>query len=101
MILLCGSSLSCFRPYSLVSPLWWRYLQNLRQSLDAQQRWPYLGNAAKYFCAAQVAVVGIFFPSQRHTTWWLFAFAAATLYQIWWDVRTACIRPLTACDDSA
>lgn len=76
---------------SLVSPLWWRYLQNLRQSYDGKRRWPFLGNAAKYFCAAQVAVVGIFFPSQRRTAWWLCAFALATLYQVWWDVRVPCI----------
>jgi hypothetical protein len=73
-------------PLCVVSPLWWRYLQNLRQTADFKQRWPYLGNAAKYFCAAQVAVFGVFYPEWQKSPYWLLAFCAATLYQIWWDV---------------
>lgn len=73
-------------PMCMVSPLWWRFLQNLRQAYDHQQRWPYLGNALKYFLAAQVAMIGLFHPSCKQTWWWLSSFVIATLYQIWWDV---------------
>jgi hypothetical protein len=68
------------------SPLWWRFLQNLRQSHDNKKRWPYLGNALKYFVAAQVSMVGLFDPSKKSKVLWLLAFVGATLYQIWWDV---------------
>lgn len=70
----------------MIGPLWWRFLQNLRQSFDAKQRWPYLGNALKYFVAAQVAMFGLFHPHYQRTTWWLTSFVLATLYQIWWDI---------------
>ena len=72
--------------HSMISPLWWRFLQNLRQCFDAKQRWPYLGNALKYFVAAQVAMFGLFHPHYQRTTWWLTSFVVATLYQIWWDI---------------
>ena len=73
-------------PLCMISPLWWRFLQNLRQTHDARQRWPYLGNALKYFCAAQVAVFGVFYPASHQSVLWLMSFVFATLYQIWWDV---------------
>jgi hypothetical protein len=66
--------------------LWWRFLQNLRQSHDHKKRWPYLGNALKYFVAAQVSMLGLFDPSKKEKVLWVFAFVGATLYQIWWDV---------------
>ena len=72
-------------PACIVSPLWWRFLQNLRQAHDAKQRWPYLGNAFKYFLAAQVALFGVFTPSNKKTFIWIMSFVIATLYQIWWD----------------
>jgi len=71
---------------SMLSPLWWRFLQNLRQTFDYRERWPYLGNALKYFCAAQVAMFGVFHPEQQKTFAWLTSFVVATLYQVWWDV---------------
>ena len=73
-------------PLCSASPLWWWFLQNLRQTFDEKQRWPYLGNALKYFCAAQVAMFGVFHPDQHDNPLWLAAFVLATLYQIWWDV---------------
>jgi hypothetical protein len=66
----------------MVSPLWWRFLQNLRQSYEAKQRWPYLGNALKYFVAAEVALFGVFDPSKKQTYLWLSCFVIATLYQV-------------------
>jgi hypothetical protein len=70
----------------MVSPLWWRFLQTLRQTFDYKHRWPYLGNAAKYFCAASVAVFGVFDPSLRSSPIWLTGFVVATLYQVFWDI---------------
>ena len=77
---------TCILPICMVSPLWWRFLQNLRQCYENKQRWPYLGNAFKYFFAAQVASFGVFHPSLKENTLWLSCFVIATLYQIWWDV---------------
>lgn len=73
-------------PMCMVSPLWYRFLQNLRQTHDNKRRWPYLGNALKYFVAAQVAMFGVFQPKHRETFAWLTSFVLATLYQIYWDV---------------
>jgi hypothetical protein len=73
-------------PACMVSPLWWRFLQNLRQSYDNKQRWPYLGNAFKYFIAAQVSMMGLFDPSKKQNALWILCFVCATLYQTWWDV---------------
>ena len=73
-------------PACMFSPLWWRFLQNLRQTYEHKKRWPYLGNAFKYFIAAEVAIFGAFNPSRKQDFLWLFSFAAATMYQIWWDV---------------
>mmetsp|Transcript_1871 Transcript_1871/g.2243 ORF Transcript_1871/g.2243 Transcript_1871/m.2243 type:complete len:343 (+) Transcript_1871:121-1149(+) len=75
-------------PACLVSPLWWRYCQTLRQCYDTKKRWPYLGNAFKYFLAAQVVIFGVFFgPDQNeHFSWWVCLYVLATTYQILWDI---------------
>lgn len=73
-------------PMCMISPLWWRFLQNLRQTFDFRKRWPYLGNALKYFAAAQVAMIGVFYPDKQRTPGWLASFVLATLYQVWWDI---------------
>ena len=73
-------------PACTVSPLWWRFCQCLRQCYDTKKRWPYLGNAAKYFFAAQVAMFGVFDPEKTGSAIWILAFVCATLYQLWWDV---------------
>jgi len=72
-------------PACTVSPLWWRFLQNLRQAYDYRKRWPYLGNAFKYFIAAEVALFGLFVPTNKDSFIWISCFVIATLYQIWWD----------------
>lgn len=77
---------TCVLPACMVSPLWWRFLQNLRQTYDNKQRWPYLGNAFKYFIAAQVSMMGLFDPSKKSSVLWILCFVFATLYQIFWDV---------------
>lgn len=73
-------------PMCMMSPLWYRFCQNLRQTYENKSRWPYLGNALKYFIAAEVGIVGVYMQSQRQSTLWLLGFVSATLYQIWWDV---------------
>ena len=73
-------------PACTLSPLWWRFLQNLRQCFDSKQRWPYLGNAFKYMLAAEVAIFGMFDPSVKKHPVWITCFFVATLYQVWWDV---------------
>jgi len=72
-------------PSCMVSPLWWRFLQNLRQCYETKQRWPYLGNALKYLIAAEVALFGVFNPGNKSTVVWITCFTGATLYQVWWD----------------
>jgi len=73
-------------PACMVSPLWWRFLQNLRQAYEHKKRWPYLGNAFKYFVAAEIAMFGVFDPAKKEHIAWLTSFVLATLYQVWWDV---------------
>ena len=59
----------------------------MKQVYESRQRWPYLGNAFKYFIAAQVAMIGVFHPQTSFNSFlWLGSFVIATLYQIWWDV---------------
>jgi len=71
-------------PACMISPLWWRFLQNMRQTYDNEQRWPYLGNAFKYFCAAAVAMTGVYHPRlvNQGSPVWLACFVLATLYQV-------------------
>jgi EXS family len=69
-------------PACMISPLWWRFLQTIRQSYESQKRWPYLGNSFKYFLAAQVAMLGVYHPSVRHSTLWICSFVIATVYQV-------------------
>mmetsp|Transcript_15216 Transcript_15216/g.28629 ORF Transcript_15216/g.28629 Transcript_15216/m.28629 type:complete len:585 (-) Transcript_15216:89-1843(-) len=73
-------------PACTVSPLWWRFCQCLRQCYDTKKRWPYLGNAAKYFFAAQVAMFGVFDPEKTGSAIWIIMFVLATFYQLWWDI---------------
>ena len=69
-------------PACMISPLWWRFLQTIRQTYDSKQRWPYLGIALKYFVAAQVAMVGVYHPHMQQNFLWLTCFVCATLYQV-------------------
>jgi EXS family len=69
-------------PACMISPLWWRFLQTMRQCYDTKQRWPYLGNSFKYFFAAQVAMLGVYHPGFQHSPSWILSFVAATLYQV-------------------
>eukprot|EP00531_Pseudo-nitzschia_arenysensis_P020326 CAMPEP_0116149594 /NCGR_PEP_ID=MMETSP0329-20121206/19054_1 /TAXON_ID=697910 /ORGANISM="Pseudo-nitzschia arenysensis, Strain B593" /LENGTH=735 /DNA_ID=CAMNT_0003645965 /DNA_START=168 /DNA_END=2371 /DNA_ORIENTATION=+ len=73
-------------PMVAILPLWMKYLQTLRQAYDAQKRWPYLGNAFKYLSAALVIIYGTVHPEQRRSPIWMSCFAAALIYQIFWDV---------------
>lgn len=75
-------------PACMVSPLWWRYCQTLRQCYDTKKRWPYLGNALKYFLAAQVVILSVFFEPKKQNYFyiWIGLYVVATIYQIAWDI---------------
>ena len=73
-------------PSCALLPLWWKFLQTLRQAYDEEKRWPHLGNAFKYLTATLVILYGMTHPENRRSPWWIVAFLAAVLYQIWWDV---------------
>lgn len=72
-------------PSCALLPLWWRFLQALRESYDYKQRWPYLGNAFKFLSAAAVIMYGMTHPEQRNSLSWMLIFFLNVLYQIWWD----------------
>jgi len=72
-------------PAIAVLPLWWKFLQTLRQAWDHDKRWPYLGNAFKYLSAALVVMYGMAHREGKRSWWWVASFLLATLYQIWWD----------------
>ena len=73
-------------PSCSLLPLWWRFLQTLREAYDNGQRWPYLGNAFKYLTAALVILYGMAHPDERTSPGWILCFSLALMYQIWWDV---------------
>lgn len=72
-------------PSIAILPLWWKFLQTLRQAWDHRKRWPYLGNAFKYLSAALVVMYGMAHREGKRSWWWVTAFVASCLYQIWWD----------------
>ena len=73
-------------PSCAILPLWWKFLQTLREAYDTGKRWPYLGNAFKYLTASMVVLYGMTHPEDRRSPWWIVSYAACVLYQIWWDV---------------
>lgn len=73
-------------PAAALLPLWWKFLQTLRQSYDSGKRWPHYGNAAKYLSASIVILYGMANPEDRRSSWWLVCFGLCIVYQIWWDV---------------
>jgi hypothetical protein len=46
-------------PGVAILPLWWRFLQCLRQARDHRCRWPYYGNAFKYLTATLIVLYDI------------------------------------------
>lgn len=75
-----------FIPSCMILPLWFRFMQCLRQCYEARKRWPYLGNAMKYMIAAEVAMFGAFDPEKKKSFSWNACFFFATFYQTFWDV---------------
>ncbi|KAL7569106.1 hypothetical protein ACA910_016941 [Epithemia clementina (nom. ined.)] len=73
-------------PSCALLPLWWKFLQTLRQSYDTGNRWPHLGNAFKYLSATLIILYGMTHPENRRSSLWIFSFVACIMYQIWWDV---------------
>jgi EXS family len=72
-------------PSCALLPLWWKFLQTLRECYDNSERWPYLGNAFKYLSAAVVIMYGMTHPEERGSATWMFVFFLNWVYQIWWD----------------
>jgi EXS family len=72
-------------PSCALLPLWWKFLQTLRQAYDTKQRWPYLGNAVKYLSAGIVILYGMTHREDQRSAWWIPAFGITLLYQIYWD----------------
>ncbi|KAL3783264.1 hypothetical protein ACHAWO_013356 [Cyclotella atomus] len=72
-------------PLVAILPLWYRFLQTLKQAYDSGKRWPYLGNALKYFTAGLVVLYGMTHSTGDRGYWWVVSFVATTIYQIIWD----------------
>ena len=73
-------------PSCALLPLWWKFLQTLRQSYDTGHRWPHLGNAFKYLSATLIILYGMTHPENRRSSLWIVSFVVCTCYEIWWDV---------------
>jgi EXS family len=73
-------------PSCALLPLWWKFLQTLRECYDTGKRWPHLGNAFKYLTASVLILYGMTHQEDRRSSWWYVCFALAVMYQIWWDV---------------
>ena len=73
-------------PSCAILPLWWKYLQTLRQAHDTNKRWPYQGNSLKYLLSTLVIIYGMTHPEEFRSKWWLLSFFLTLVYQIWWDV---------------
>lgn len=72
-------------PSCALLPLWFKFLQTLRECYDSGKRWPHLGNAFKYFSASMVILYGMTHPEDRRSPLWLLSFALSLIYQIAWD----------------
>ena len=73
-------------PTCAVLPLISRFLQTLRQAYDEQRRWPYLGNAFKYFTASLVIFYGMTHSEEERSQWWKYCFVSCLAFQLWWDL---------------
>ena len=72
-------------PLVAMLPLWFRFLQTLQQAYDTGKRWPYLGNAFKYFTAGLVVLYGMTHAAGERGVGWVVGFGVTTVYQIVWD----------------
>jgi hypothetical protein len=92
-------------PACALLPLWFKFLQTLRECYDSGKRWPHLGNAFKYLSASLVVLYGMTHPEDRRSPLWLISFGLAVLYQIFWDTvmewELFVIAPRTTSDDGA
>ena len=73
-------------PLLTLLPLWLRFVQCLRRSVETGQRWPHLCNALKYCSAMSVISFSVFNEDTRQYWLWIVAFTGATLFQYWWDI---------------
>jgi EXS family len=54
-------------PACAILPLWFKFLQTLRECYDTGKRWPHLGNAFKYMSASLVVLYGMTHPEDRRS----------------------------------
>jgi hypothetical protein len=73
-------------PFLTLYPLWIRFLQCLRRSIETGNRWPHLMNALKYTSAMLVISYASFQPELRGNSLWVACFIGATIYQFLWDI---------------
>jgi EXS family len=90
-------------PACAILPLWFKFLQTLRECYDTGKRWPHLGNAFKYMSASLVVLYGMTHPEDRRSPLWLVCFGVAVLYQVFWDTvidwELFVIAPRTTSDE--
>lgn len=73
-------------PFWTLLPLWLRFVQCLRRSVESGCRWPHIPNALKYTSAIIVIAFGTFQPTLRSNPLWVGCFVFATCYQYVWDI---------------
>lgn len=73
-------------PLVTLLPLWLRFIQCIRRSLESGHRFPHFANALKYTSALSVIALATFQPSYRQEPLWVLGFIGATLYQYVWDI---------------
>ena len=87
----------------VVTPLWCRYLQNLRLIYDRRQRLPYIANCLKYLMSCIMSVWSLASLQNSYTAFTFFMCVATSTYQAYWDVfedwSLLTLHPRTAARD--
>mmetsp|Transcript_7401 Transcript_7401/g.21688 ORF Transcript_7401/g.21688 Transcript_7401/m.21688 type:complete len:758 (+) Transcript_7401:727-3000(+) len=73
-------------PTCAILPLWWKYLQTLRQAYDSNKRWPHQANSLKYLFSTVVIIYGMTHSEDLRSPWWIVCFTLTVIYQVWWDI---------------
>ena len=77
---------SCLVPFITLFPLWIRFMQCLRRSVETGERFPHMANACKYASAIGVISYATFRPHLREDFMWIIFFICATIFQFIWDL---------------
>ena len=73
-------------PFVTLYPLYIRFMQCLRRSVESGDSYPHHYNALKYASAITCIAFGTFQPSLRHNSIWVCLLILTTLYQLYWDL---------------